>query len=233
VAALPIINERPGEGPVQQLKSYFASAILLSPVPGEMSGFAEEESFELHVNASNFTAWLNAVLIRYPARYNDIANYLQLVIPDFASFEFVPRGERGKQLRVQFEERGMNTDTKPPITLDFKKLSDGEKCFFLSALIAAVNRPDSPVFCFWDEPDSHLSLPEINHFIVALRRLTNQHGQFLATSHHPEAIRRFSDENTFVFTRNSHLEPTIVRPLSEFSYSGDLIEAILRNEVIG
>lgn len=35
VAALPIINEKQG-GPIQQLKAFFASMILVSPVPGEM-----------------------------------------------------------------------------------------------------------------------------------------------------------------------------------------------------
>lgn len=233
VGAMPIIIERPGEGSIQQLKSFFASMILLSPVPGEMSGFAEEESFELQENASNFAAWLNAVLSRYPARYNDIAKYLQVVIPDFAFFEFVPRGESGKQLRVQFEDTEPGTGGPPPLPLDFKKLSDGEKCFFLSALIVASNRPDSPVFCFWDGPDTHLALPEISQLITELRRLTNQNGQFIATSHHPETIRSFSDENTLVFTRNSHLEPTVVRLLSEFHYKGDLINALIRNEVIG
>jgi hypothetical protein len=232
VAALPIINERPGEGPIQQLKTFLASMILLSPVPGEMSGFAEEESFELQENASNFVAWLDAILGRYPARYNDITKYLQYVIRDFVSFEFVPRGERGKQLRVQFERDEPGTGGSLPLILDFKKLSDGEKCFFLSAVIAAFNRPDSPVFCFWDEPESHLSLPEISHFITALRRLTNQNGQFIATSHHPEALRCFSDENTLVLMRNSHLEPTIIRSLTEIPYGNDLIAALLRNEVM-
>lgn len=230
VGALPIINERPGEGSIQQLKTFLASMILLSPVPGEMSSFAEEESFELQENASNFAAWLSAVLIRYPARYNDIVKYLQFVSPDFGSFEFFPHGERGKQLTVTFESKDKNRSDLPQ---DFKKLSDGEKCFFLSALIVAFNRPDTPVFCLWDEPDNHLSLPEIGHFITELRRLVNQNGQFIATSHHPEVIRRFSDENTIVFTRNSHLEPTVVRPLTGISYKGDLIEALIRNEVIG
>jgi predicted ATPase len=151
-------------------------------------------------------------------------------MPDFASFEFVPRGERGKQLLVQFENEEKGSPGVLP--LDFTKLSDGEKCFFLSAVIAAFNR-DSPVFCFWDEPDSHLSLPEIRHFITELRRLTNLHGQFIATSHNSETIRSFSGESTIVFTRNSHLEPTVVRPLTEISYTGDLIDALIRDEVIG
>jgi ABC-type sugar transport system ATPase subunit len=103
----------------------------------------------------------------------------------------------------------------------------------LSALIAAYNKVSGPVFCMWDEPDNHLSLSEIGHFITQLRQLANRNGQFIATSHHPETIRRFSDENTVVLRRNSHLEPTVVRPLTEFPYSGDLIEALIRDEVIG
>ena len=46
-------------------------------------------------------------------------------------------------------------------------------------------------------------------------------------------IRNFSDNNTPIFTRASHLEPTVIRKLSEWTYSGDLIEALIRDEVIG
>ena len=56
-------------------------------------------------------------------------------------------------------------------------------------------------------------------------------GQFIATSHNPEAIRRFSDENTIYLYRKSHLEPTIVRPLNELQVSGDLVGALIRGDV--
>jgi predicted ATPase len=118
------------------------------------------------------------------------------------------------------------------MAVGFSKLSDGEKCFFLSAAILAYSRSGPPVFCFWDEPDNHLAPAEVSHFVMELRRMVHNGGQFLATSHHPETIRRFSDENTLVFTRNSHLEPTVVRALSEIGYHGDLVSALLRGEVI-
>jgi len=231
VGALPIINERPGEDSVQQLKSFLASMIILAPAPKGMTGFTEEESFVIQEDGSNSAAWLNAMLVRYPARYTEIVEYLQFVLPDFAALEFVQRGERGKQLFVTFQQ--VIDGAKRAIKLDFKKLSDGEKCYFLSALILAFNREESPVFCFWDEPDHHLALPEIGHFITALRRMTNQNGQFIATTHNAEVIHRFSDENTIVLTRESHLKPTVPLPLSGLSYNGDLINAILRGEVIG
>jgi predicted ATPase len=229
MVALPLLKDRSGESAIQQLQSFFASMILIAPIPAHMSGFSDEESVELQHDAGNLSAWLNALLSRYPAAYNVLYTYLKSVLPDLASFENVPRGEKGKQLLIKFEQEGSDQ----ALLIDFKHLSDGEKCFFLSALIAASNKVNGPVFCMWDEPDSHLSLPEIGHFITQLRKMTNQNGQFIATSHDPATIRSFSDASTLVFTRKSHLEPTVVRKLADFHYSGDLIEALVRDEVIG
>jgi predicted ATPase len=229
VAALPVFEERSGKSTVQPLKDFLASTILIAPVPREMSGFSDEESVELQENAGNCSAWFNTLIIHTPAAYPCIVTYLQSLIPDFESFENRPRGEEGKQLSVVFEQK----QTRKQLLLEFNKLSDGEKCFFLSALIVASNKVSSnPVFCMWDEPDNHLSLPEIGHFVTQLRKLANRNGQFIATSHHPETIRQFSDDSTLVFSRKSHLEPTVVRPLADLEYSGDLIEAIIRGEVI-
>jgi hypothetical protein len=94
-------------------------------------------------DASNFSSWPNAFLSRYPAAYNDVFSYLRAVIPDLASFENVPRGEKGKQLLVKFEQVGSDR----VLSIDFKQLSDGEKCFFLSALIVASNKVNGPLGC--------------------------------------------------------------------------------------
>jgi ABC-type multidrug transport system ATPase subunit len=105
----------------------------------------------------------------------------------------------------------------------------------ICALILAANATYGPLLCFWDEPDSHLALSEVGHFVLALRRAFQSGGQFIATSHNPEAIRRFSDENTFVLSRKSHLEPTVVRPLKEVRtsgvFSGDLVGALVRGDL--
>ena len=45
----------------------------------------------------------------------------------------------------------------------------------------------------------------------------------MVTPHNPEAIRRFSDENTLVLDRHSHLEPTVIRPLQDMAVTGDLV----------
>ena len=67
--------------------------------------------------------------------------------------------------------------------------------------------------------------------MLALREAFQSGGQFIATTHNPEAIRSFSDENTLVLYRKNHLEPTIVRPLGELQVSGDLVGALIRGDV--
>ena len=51
--------------------------------------------------------------------------------------------------------------------------------------------------------------------MLALRKAFQSAGQFIATSHNPQVIRSFSEDNTFVLYRNSHIEPTQVRPLKD------------------
>ena len=101
----------------------------------------------------------------------------------------------------------------------------------IGALVLAANLYYGPLLCFWDEPDNYLAPSEVGHFLIALRKAFQSRGQLVTTSHNPEAIRRFSDENTLVLYRNNHLEPTIVRPLKDIQVSGDLVGALVRGDV--
>ena len=101
----------------------------------------------------------------------------------------------------------------------------------ICALVLAANSTYGPLLCFWDEPDNYLSLDEVGQFIATIRKDFNSRGQFIATSHNPEAIRRFSNENTLFLYRNSHLEPTIVRPLDAMNVKGDLVGALIRGDL--
>jgi predicted ATPase len=84
---------------------------------------------------------------------------------------------------------------------------------------------------FWDEPDNYLALDEVGQFVLALRRAFQSGGQFIATSHNPEAVSAFSRENTFHLHRNSHLEPPTVRRLQDLQVDGDLVSALIRGDV--
>ena len=66
---------------------------------------------------------------------------------------------------------------------------------------------------------------------MSLRRSFKNSGQILVTSHNEEAIRKFSDENTFVLDRKSHLEPTLIRLLSDLPQKGDLVNTLIGGDL--
>ncbi|MNY64920.1 hypothetical protein D3C86_2021020 [compost metagenome] len=74
-------------------------------------------------------------------------------------------------------------------------------------------------------------MAEVRQFSMALRRAFDGRGQVIITSHNAETIRSFSDDNTWVLDRQSHLEPARIRPLSELQVRGDLVQALLSGEL--
>lgn len=220
LVALSIIQEHSTSDPIHIFKTWLARMVVLAPAPDRMKAESGDKTLWLESSAGNITDWLAGVLSQYPAAYSTISDYLQSVMPDLHDFLYEDLGQESRRLLVRFAQRDQGT-----LSLSFDQLSDGEKCFFLCAVILAANRHYGPLLCFWDEPDNYLSLAEVSHFIMALRRGFEGQGQILMTSHNEESIRRFSDENTWVLGRSTHLEPSRIRLLSELRETGDRGEA--------
>ncbi len=225
LVALPVIQEQSASDPLHIFKTWLARTIILAPIPSLMTGDSNGETLEPKRDGSNFGEWISGLLSRYPAAYTQVDKYLREVMPDIQDFLNQPIGKDSKSMIVRFEANNGN------LSVDFEDLSDGEKCFFLCAVVLAANRFYGPLFCFWDEPDHHLSLSEVGHFVMSLRRSFKNSGQILVTSHNEEAIRKFSNENTFVLDRKSHLEPTLVRLLSDINVRGDLVDTLIRGDI--
>ncbi|MEG4841412.1 AAA family ATPase [Microcoleus sp. B9-D4] len=225
LVALPVIQEQSETDPLRIFKTWLARTIILAPIPSLMTGDSNGETLEPKRDGSNFGEWFSGLLSRYPAAYTQAYRYLQEVMPDFQDFLNEQMGKDSKSMIVRFEANNAN------LSVDFKDLSDGEKCFFICAVVLAANKYYGPLFCFWDEPDNYLSLSEVGHFVTSLRRSFKNSGQIIATSHNEEAIRKFSNENTFVLDRKSHLEPTLVRLLSDIPVSGDLVDTLIRGDI--
>lgn len=225
--ALPIIQEGSETDPVRLFKRWLALSVIIAPVPCLITGESSGETLEPERDVQNLGAWFAGLIAHSPAAYATIDGYLKdEVLPDFWDVKNPIVGGETRSLLVQYRQEGSSH------TLPFATLSDGEKCFFIGALVLAANAAYGPIFCFWDEPDSHLAIDEVGHFIAALRRsFENGGGQMLMTSHNSETIRRFSDENTMVLLRESHLEPTRVKSLEEMGVKGDLINTLLRGAV--
>ena len=220
LVALPIIHD-----PVFIFKQWLARALILQPIPSLIQGDSREETLEPNLEVADFGAWFSGILASAPSAYAEIDQYLRQVMPDLKDIKNPPVGRDARSLVVQF------SNDEGSVNVPFGGLSDGEKCFMICAIVVAANNAYGPVFCFWDEPDNYLSISEVGHFVVALRKAFPSSGQFVATSHNPEAIRRFSFENTLVLERRNHLEPTVVRPLKELQVNGDLVEALIRGDV--
>ncbi len=225
LVALPLIQIQSETDPVHIFKTWLAQMVVIAPVPQLMVGESSEESVWPVANASNAVDWLAGLLGQYPAAYTDIVGYLKDVMPDHQDFKYENLGRESKRLVVQFKaDAGV-------VSLNFDELSDGEKCFFLCAIIVAANKAYGPIFCFWDEPDNYLSLAEVGHFVLILRRAFESHGQIIMTTHNEAAIRKFSNENTWLLGRKSHLEPTQLRLLSALALKSDVVQSLMMGEL--
>jgi ABC-type Mn2+/Zn2+ transport system ATPase subunit len=226
VIALNVIQDGAASPTLSTLRDWLAGMVMLAPLPSRMTGESQSESLRPEADGSNFADWLAGLLAQFPAAYNDIVGHLNDVLPDLHQFRNLPTGRDAKALMVDFRASAAGQ-----LELEFDVLSDGEKCFFIGAVLLAANRAYGPLLAYWDEPDSHLSMAEVRQFAMALRRAFAQGGQVIITSHNAETIRSFSDDNTWVLDRLNHLEPTVIRPLAELQVQGDLVQAILTGDL--
>ncbi|MDR3718934.1 MAG: AAA family ATPase [Bryobacteraceae bacterium] len=225
LVALPIVQEHSPADPLHIFKQWLARILILRPLPGLITGDSERDTLEPNLQVTDFGAWFSGLLAFAPAAYTEIAEYLRQVMPDLVDIKNPVIGKNSRSLIVQF------SSDQGTLKLPFEDLSDGEKCFMICALVLAANVAYGPLLCFWDEPDNYLALPEVGHFVLALRKAFQSGGQFIMTSHNPEAIRRFSEDNTLFLYRKNHLEPTIIRAISQLQISGDLVGALTRGDV--
>jgi ABC-type cobalamin/Fe3+-siderophores transport system ATPase subunit len=226
LVAMPIHQEISTREPLSIFKRWLAQMLILRPIPSLILGDSDEETLEANPDVFNFAAWFSALTVHYPAAYARIDEYLKQVMPDLKEIQNPKTGRDAQSLIVQFANEQGTT-----LSLAFEDLSDGEKCFMICALVLAANNAYGPLLCFWDEPDNHLSLDEVGHFVLALRKAFQSGGQFIATSHNSEAIDRFSRDNTLILYRKSHLEPTRVSQVSQLQISGGLVDALIRGDV--
>jgi hypothetical protein len=243
LVGLPMVQVYTEDDPINIFRDWLKERmIIISPIPELMHGESREGTFELNVHATNFSDWFTAVLGEYPASYGTFYEYLKELLPDldYVRNETVGKGARNIVVGFKGDQKLNLSDQKSTyLDIQFEQLSEGEKCFFICAMLIATNEANAErnrsLFCFWDEPDNYLSLSEVRHFITSLRKVFKKNGgQILLTSHHEEAIRCFSEENTFIVDRKSHLEPSLIRLSSELRANNSqdsLIEKFILGDV--
>jgi predicted ATPase len=225
LVALPVIQARSEADALHTFKSWLARMLILAPIPSQIEGDSKDPTLMPHRWCKNFGDWISGLLAQALAAYTEIDKHLKQVMPVLMDFQNPSVGKDTRSLSVQFHQ------DQATLSVPFEQLSDGEKCFFIYAVVLASNQAYGPIFCFWDEPDNHLSTSEVGHVVMNLRRSFQSGGQLLGVSHNLEAIGQFSRENILYLYRRSHLEPTQVRRLSDVQIEGDLAEALIRDDL--
>lgn len=224
LVGLPLVQARSEIDPVHIFMQWLSRMVILAPVPSRIDGASEGETLEPHYEGTNLGAWWAGLLAHSPAAYADIDQTLRRMMPDLKDIKNPIIAEDARSLLLHF---GSQSSLLP---LSFNALSDGEKCMFIWALVVAANKAYGPLFCFWDELDSHLAMSEVGDATTEIRQAFRAGGQFVAVSHNAETIRQFTPDNIFLLDRRGHLEPTIIRKLQDMPPT-DLIGAMRRGEL--
>jgi len=205
---------------------WLGNMLVLAPIPQRMRALREGKTSGLRMDAANVADWWAGLLEKSPDAYAEVRHdFLITIFPDFKRVTYTTDSLGRLIFAVEFENTSGDR-----VQLPFDQLSDGEKCLFLAAFVLVANKADALSLCFWDEPDNFLAISEVEFFISLLKRNFTAKGQFLMTSHNPETVVRFPEDNTYLFSRNNHLSPT--RPLATVAewrrsnaFEGDFIEA--------
>ena len=109
-------------------------------------------------------------------------------MPDFEDFKNPIIGRDFRSLSVQFENEQRNAERAHFGISRMARSASSSAPLFLPPTTRTAQ-----ILCFWDEPDNHLALSEVGHFVMDLRRSFQSGGQLVVTSHNQEAISRFSE----------------------------------------
>jgi len=101
--------------------------------------------------------------------------------------EFRDIGGSRSQLFLRFSR---DTAYETPLS----RLSDGQKCFFIAAVLSVFAEKELVPFCFWDEPDNFLSLSEGSAIHSASTSAEAPHANdpgLPSSGNHPVLSKRF------------------------------------------
>jgi len=206
VLFLPTFQDKLSPERVDVFRSWLGHILILSPEPKDFKDDSTEPVGWPSRDCTDCVSWLTHILTTRPKAYSEIETYLKNIWEDFYTIINEQVGSETKRLRLEFRDSDSKHETEfSPI---LSMLSDGEKCLFLSAVVRAAHEAaQQSILCFWDEPDSFLSLSETGHFIQAMRGVFSKRGQLIVTSHNTEVINAFTESTTWVMGRDNHLSP--------------------------
>ena len=165
----------------ERLETVFVTQIN----PDDILTASETEDTVFRGDMSTFVAWYRHLVLARPTHVFALTGALSKVLDGFVALRW--RGDKPGKLVADFKVLTSEDVSEKPITFGFGELSDGQRS--LIALYAlAICAVDANTLCF-DQPESHLALPEIHPWLMRLSDATDDGKcQAIIVTHHPMLI---------------------------------------------
>lgn len=190
-------------------KDWLSGLLIARPNPAAISGRAPGEDTRLEPDLSNFASWYRRLAQDSPRLVYEALSDVAGIVPGFEDVSIQVDAQRVGWLRARFETPGA-----PAYTLDFERLSDGQRVLIALHLLLARHAATRHPLAL-DEPDNYLALAEIQPLLMRAldTALDGDGGQLLVISHHPECLNPLAPEHGIVFFRDGG-GPTRVKPFT-------------------
>ncbi|MCC5876641.1 MAG: AAA family ATPase [Candidatus Sumerlaeia bacterium] len=165
----------------------------------------------------NFTSWYRHALLADGTAASRFMEDIREVFHGLTSLDLQDLGNGHRILSARFKQPEGGTDDKQTYEVSFDELSDGQRA--LIALYAAVHflARGETTLCI-DEPDNHISLQELQPWLIRLLDVAEEKGcQILLASHHPEIYNYLAADCGIAMSRNQSGASRVVRyePIEE------------------
>jgi ABC-type molybdenum transport system ATPase subunit/photorepair protein PhrA len=171
--------------------------LYIDAYPDAMSDTSDTEDALPDDELENLADWYRHLAqADFQAVLNATAS-LRDVLDGFNSLQLEQIGANSRILRASF------TQADKPVTYLLSELSPGQRQLIALYLIlhALIARGET---VFLDEPTAHVSLREIQPWLLEAERATEDHqAQLILISHHPELLNQWSIDYGILFSRES------------------------------
>jgi energy-coupling factor transporter ATP-binding protein EcfA2 len=207
---LPFLQPRNDNTKLTWFKKRMERFINVKIVPGDISGFSEQEQVLLTPSMDNYFSWYRYIS-RDQGKVAELMNCLKELLNGFVSFKFQPLND-GKMFLIL----GLSTENDKNKIIDYRieELSDGQKALIALYTLLYCTQYEDYTLCI-DEPENFLALPEIQPWLRQLYDFCDEGKlQALLISHHPALIDYLLlSPIGYWFERQSNA-PVRVRPIS-------------------
>lgn len=222
--ALPLVQGGSESTELVKFRNWLARTIVISPETALFDPEVKQPTLEPDFEASNVGDWFAGLLQSSPRSYNTLVNFLEQGM--LRGFDQI-RVESSGLPELMFRFRDDKILTEVP----FRNLSKGEQVSFLAGLVYASMKDSTSGFCFWDEPDSHVSIGKLHTMMQMFRGRPSGTSQLVMTSHNAELIRTFDPAETLAFSRPGYARPVAVRKAVDLPGTLNLLERSILGEL--